>query len=250
MSSIINPFNVVPKYHQLAAILKRKIDEGDWKTHTPIPSERQLEPLYNVSRATIRQAIDLLVRQGYLYREHGRGTFVSPQKLQKGIQELTSFSEDMLSRGMKPGQIILEVAEVEPTDQMRQRLEITSNTQKLTKIDRVRTGDGTPMGIQTSYLLLPQGQSLTREEVEVNGSIYSLMSEKFHLIPTEADETLEVVLATPREAELLDIAESSPLLLTERTTYSQNRRPFEFVKILYRGDRYKYFARLTRLISQ
>ncbi|MBN2256317.1 MAG: GntR family transcriptional regulator [Anaerolineaceae bacterium] len=250
MSSIINPFNVVPKYHQLAAILKRKIDEGDWKTHTPIPSERQLEPLYNVSRATIRQAIDLLVRQGYLYREHGRGTFVSPQKLQKGIQELTSFSEDMLSRGMKPGQIILEVAEVEPTDQMRQRLEITSNTQKLTKIDRVRTGDGTPMGIQTSYLLLPQGQSLTCEEVEVNGSIYSLMSEKFHLIPTEADETLEVVLATPREAELLDIAESSPLLLTERTTYSQNRRPFEFVKILYRGDRYKYFARLTRLISQ
>ncbi len=120
----------------------------------------------------------------------------------------------------------------------------------MVKIDRVRLGDGIPMGIQTSFLLLPEGQSLTREEVESNGSIYSLMTERFHLIPTEADETLEVVLATPREAELLKIPEGSPLLLSERTTYSQNRRPFEFVKILYRGDRYKYFARLTRLVSQ
>ena len=249
MSSTINPFNAVPKYHQLAAILRKKIDDGEWKTHTPIPSERQLEPLYNVSRATIRQAIELLIRQGYLYREHGRGTFVSPQKLQKGIQELTSFSEDMRSRGMEPGQILLEVGEEPPSDKIRQHLEITSD-QKVLKIDRVRLGDGTPMGIQTSFLLLPEGQTLTQEEVESNGSIYSLMTEKFNLIPTEADETLEVVLATPREAELLGIEQGSPLLLTERITYSQNRRPFEFVKILYRGDRYKYFARLTRLISQ
>jgi GntR family transcriptional regulator len=249
MSSTINPFNAVPKYHQLAAILRRKIDDGEWKTHTPIPSERQLEPLYNVSRATIRQAIELLIRQGYLYREHGRGTFVSPQKLQKGIQELTSFSEDMRSRGMEPGQILLEVGEEPPSDKIRQHLEITSD-QKVLKIDRVRLGDGTPMGIQTSFLLLPEGQTLTQEEVESNGSIYSLMTEKFNLIPTEADETLEVVLATTHEAKLLGVSEGSPLLLTERITYSQNRRPFEFVKILYRGDRYKYFARLTRRISQ
>ena len=250
MSSTINPFNAVPKYHQLATILRGKITEGEWKTHSPIPSERQLEPLYNVSRATIRQAIELLIRQGYLYREHGRGTFVSPQKLQKGIQELTSFSEDMRSRGMEPGQILLEVTEEQPSEKVRRQLEITSGDQRVLKIDRVRLGDGTPMGIQTSFLLLPEGQSLTLEEVEKNGSIYSLMTEKFHLIPTEADETLEVVLATAREAKLLGIPESSPLLLTERTTYSQNRRPFEFVKILYRGDRYKYYVRLTRLISQ
>lgn len=250
MSSTINPFDVIPKYHQLAGILRRKIEEGEWKTHTPIPSERQLEPLYNVSRATIRQAIELLIRQGYLYREHGRGTFVSPQKLQKGLQELTSFSEDMRARGMQPGQIILEVSEVDPPAQVRKQLEVPSNIQMVIKIERVRLGDEIPMGIQTSYLLPPDGQTLTQEEVEKNGSIYNLMTEKFNLIPTEADETLEVVLATAREAELLGIPEGSPLLLSERTTYSQNRRPVEFVKILYRGDRYKYYARLTRTISQ
>ncbi|MCJ7694925.1 MAG: UTRA domain-containing protein, partial [Anaerolineaceae bacterium] len=78
------------------------------------------------------------------------------------------------------------------------------------------------------------------------GSIYQMLQEKYHLIPTEADETLEVTLATPAEASLLQVKPGSPLLLSERTTYSQYRRVMEFVKILYRGDRYRYFAKLTR----
>jgi GntR family transcriptional regulator len=102
------------------------------------------------------------------------------------------------------------------------------------------------MGLQTSYTRLPEGGTVSREELEAQGSIYKLLQEKFHIIPTEADETLEVTLATPEEAALLQIRTGSPLLLSERTTYSQNRRPFEFVKILYRGDRYRYFAKLTR----
>lgn len=246
MSSSINPFDAIPKYHQLANILRRKINEGEWKPLMPIPSERQLEPLYNVSRATIRQAIELLIRQGYLFREHGRGTFVSPQKLQKAIQDLTSFSEDMRARGLRPGQIILELEVIDPPDFVRQHLDIPEGPAKVIKIKRVRLGDDLPIGIQTSYLLIPENQTMTREDIEQNGSIYDILAEKFHLIPTEADETLEVVLASEDEAMLLNIPEGSPLLLSERTTYSQNRRPIEFVKILYRGDRYKYYTRLTR----
>ena len=102
------------------------------------------------------------------------------------------------------------------------------------------------MGLQTSYYCLPDGQTITRAELEEVGSVYRILQEKFHLIPTEADETLEVALATPREASLLQIKPGSPLLLSERTTYSQYRRVFEFVKILYRGDRYRYLAKLTR----
>ena len=102
------------------------------------------------------------------------------------------------------------------------------------------------MGLQTSYYILPEDQTITREELEEYGSTYKMLQEKFHLIPTEADETLEVALATPPEADLLQIEPGSPLLLSERTTYSQYRRVIEFVKILYRGDRYRYFAKLTR----
>lgn len=246
MRKTIDPNDLIPKYYQLANILRALIADGNFDAHQPIPSERQLEEIYSVSRTTIRQAIELLIRQGYLYREHGRGTFVSPQKLQKGISELTSFSEDMKQRGLEPGQKILEIGFVPPSSKIRSHLELTEACKEVFRIERLRLGNGIPMGLQTSYYILSEGQSISREELEEYGSIYQLLQEKYHLIPTEADETLEVTLATPTEASLLQIKPGSPLLLSERTTYSQYRRVMEFVKILYRGDRYRYLAKLTR----
>lgn len=245
MPKLVDPNDYTPKYYQLASILREQIEQGKLAEHETIPSERSLEEIYSVSRTTIRQAIDLLVRQGFLYREHGRGTFVSPQKLQKGISELTSFSEDMRRRGLEPGQKILDFSMLPAPENVRRHLELPEGGEVL-RIERLRLGDGVPMGLQTSFIALPSGQTVTREEVEQIGSIYRLLQEKFHLIPTEADETLEVTLATPQEAALLQISAGSPLLLSERTTYSQVRRAIEFVKILYRGDRYRYYAKLTR----
>lgn len=246
MPAIVDPNDYTPKYYQLATILRERISSGELTAHRPIPSERQLEEIYSVSRTTIRQAIDLLVRQGFLYREHGRGTFVSPQKLQKGISELTSFSEDMRSRGLVPGQKILELKMVIPPDEVRQRLDLPPDCGELLYIERLRLGDGVPMGLMTSYYVLPEGLIITREMLESAGSIYNLLAEKYHLIPTEADETLEAVLATPHEASLLQIDPGSPLLLSVRTTYSQYRRAMEYVRVLYRADRYQYYAKLTR----
>jgi GntR family transcriptional regulator len=246
MPEMIDPDDFLPRYYQLANILRESISNGKFTSHQPIPSERQLESLYSVSRTTIRQAIDLLIRQGFIYREHGRGTFVSPQKLQKGISELTSFTEDMKQRGIIPGQRILEIGYIEPPAQVRAHLELRETCRQVLRIERLRLGDALPMGLQTSYYVLPEGGTITRQELEEYGSIYKMLQEKFHLIPTEADETLEVTVATPREATLLQIPPGSPLLLSERTTYSQYRRVMEFVKILYRGDRYRYLAKLTR----
>src|SRR5512143_3971270 len=116
MSGIVDPNDFLPRYYQLANILRERIARGELETREPIPSERQLEKDYPVSRTTIRRASELLIRQGDLYREHGRGTFVSPHKLQKGISELTSFTEDMKRRGLNPGQNILEIGPVAPPD--------------------------------------------------------------------------------------------------------------------------------------
>jgi len=243
---MIDPTDVIPKYYQLANILRQQIESGDFKPHDAILSERQLEHRYNLSRPTIRQAIDLLSRQGYLYRVHGKGTFVSPPKLQKGILELTSFSEDMRNRGLNPGQRILEFGYVKPDIKTRQQLEIPDDEEKVLRIKRLRYGDEEPMGLQDSFLALDSTHTITREEIEDKGSIYVILQEKFGIYPTEADETLEVTLATREEAELLNIKEGSPLLLNERTLWSQDRKAIEFVRILYRGDRYKYFVRLTR----
>jgi GntR family transcriptional regulator len=246
MTDVIDPHDFLPRYYQLANILRDRISKGHWIARQPIPSERQLEKDFSISRTTIRQAIDLLVRQGYLYREHGKGTFVSPQKLQKGISELTSFSEDMRRRGIVPGQKILEIGYMKPLADVCAHLEIPADHEKVLRIERLRLGDGVPMGLQTSFYVLPEGETITRKELEELGSTYRILQEKFHLIPTEADETLEVALASSREALLLQIRPGSPLLLSERTTYSQFRRVIEFVRILYRGDRYRYLAKLIR----
>lgn len=245
MSRTIDPYNALPKYIQLASILRQKIEDGEWEPRSPIPSERQLEVIYNISRTTIREAIDHLMRQGYIYREHGRGTFVSPQKLQKTLMELTSFSEDLIKRGIQPGQIIRSLSSVLPPVKILQKLELAPGAHVL-RIERIRLGDNTPIGLQTSYLALAENQTITSEEMESSGSLYRILQEKFNIIPSEADETLEVTLATPEEADLLQIAEGAPLLLSERVLFAQNRKPIEFVKILYRGDRYRYYARLTR----
>src|SRR5512137_201701 len=146
MPETIDPNDFVPRYYQLAKILRESIEQGKFAAHQPIPSERQLEELYSVSRTTIRQAIDLLVRQGFLYREHGRGTFVSPQKLQKGVSELTSFSEDMKQRGLVPGQKILQIETVQPPEKVRAHLELPEDCGPVLCIERLRLGDGVPMG--------------------------------------------------------------------------------------------------------
>jgi len=245
MSSVIDPYNAIPKYHQLAGILRKKIVDGEWPPQSPIPSERQLEMIYSVSRPTIRQAIELLIHEGYLYREHGKGTFVMPQKLQKGLMELTSFSEDLIKRGIKPGQRILEMAYETAPEEVIRKLELSEGTQVL-RISRVRLGDGLPIGLQTSYVIVKPDQLITHEELEEVGSLYKILQEKLHIIPWAADETLEVTLATKEEADLLQVKVGAPLLMNERVLWSQERKAVEFVKILYRGDRYRYTMRLSR----
>jgi GntR family transcriptional regulator len=246
MSSTINPNDMLPRYFQLVTILRAKIEAGEWQPHAAIPSERQLEVLYSVSRTTVRQAVGLLIRQGLVYQLHGKGTYVSPRKLQKGLVELTSFSEDMLQRELQPGQRILELAEVEAPEQVRQHLELSPDIRTVIRLERVRTGDGQPIGLQTSYLNLPAGATLTREQLEERGSLYAILQEKYNINLAAADETLEVTVATPREALLLEVPAGNPLLLSERILWTNERRAIEFVKILYRGDRYRYTVRLTR----
>jgi GntR family transcriptional regulator len=246
MSTNLDTLNAVPKYHQLVSILRRKIEDGDWPPHTPIPPERELEQLYHISRTTIRMAIGILIRHGYLYREQGRGTFVQPSKLQKNIPELTSFSEEMKKRGMVPGQKILNMGPIIAPAKVIEKLEIMSDEEAVLFIQRLRLADDKPIGLHTSYLVLPPGEIIDRNELEQAGSLYSILREKYNIIPTEAEEALEATLSSSKEAALLQTTAGSPLLLNTRTMFAQNHRPVEYSKILFRGDRYQYIYWLTR----
>ena len=242
----VDPLSIVPKYYQLSEILRQKIDNNEWQPHEPLPPERELENLYNVSRTTVREALNYLAKQGYIYREHGRGTFVARPKIQSSLHLLHSFTDDMQIRGFEAGQRILKLDCIKPSDRMREKLDLSSQAKQITLVERLRYADNEPIGIQIAYLPLLPGQTITQEDILTFGSLYALLETKFNLMPIEADETLEATIADEREADLLEIKAGNPLLLLERTTFSQQRRPMEFVKMLYRADRYKYYVHITR----
>lgn len=245
-SQRIDPYAFVPKYYQLFTILRNIIEDGEIQPLQPIPSERELEEKYNVSRTTIRQAISLLTNQGFVFREHGRGTFVAPPKLQNSLHELTSFTQDMQARGLVPGQKVLELSYIEPSQKVRNQLELGPEVNRVLFLKRLRFADDQPIGIHSGYLPLDTSQPITIEEINRSGSLYSLLQNKFNLIPSKAYETIEATIADPEEAQLLEVKEGSPLLLFERTVWSQTRQAMEFVRVVYRADRYQYFVHLTK----
>ena len=246
MDTKLDPFDQVPMYYQLYNKVRQKIEDSEWKPRQPIPSERELQEFYNVSRTTVRQAVSLLVNHGFLYREHGRGTFVSPPKLKNSLHVLSSFSEDMRSRGMEPGQQILQIKWVEPTTKIRQQLELPDDRKTVLLITRLRLANDEPIGIHSAYLPLHEEEGFSVESLEAYGSLYKLLEEKYDRIPTEADETIESVVADEREAALLNIYPGSPLLLIQRIVWSQKREAMEYVKVIYRADRYQYYIHLSR----
>lgn len=243
----VDPLSAVPKYYQLAEILRQQIDSDQWRPHDSLPPERELETLYNVSRTTVREALNYLANQGYIYREHGRGTFVARPKIQPSLHLLQSFSAEMKARGLIPGQRILGLDYVNPPARVRQQLDLPSELNQVLRLERLRYTNDEPIGLHLAYLPLPPEQNFTQEELHVTGSLYTLLEAKLGLIPVEADVTLEATAADKREASLLQVNEGTPLLLMERTTFSQHRQPMEFVKVLYRADRYKYYVHMNRV---
>lgn len=245
-NSRVNPFDSVPKYHQLYEILRQQIEEGLWKPHEAIPPERELESRYNVSRTTVRQALNMLVAKNFLYRAHGKGTFVARPKRQYSLQLLLSFTDELRMRGLEPGQRLLSLGREKPSAEVRKQLELPSTVLDVLKIERLRLADNEPIGIHTAYLPLSADQELTESDFEEEGSLYTLLEANFNLIVAEADEIIEATIADEREATLLEVPVASPLLLVERTTWSHLRRPMEFVKMLYRADHYTYATHMKR----
>lgn len=242
----VDPYSVVPKYYQLRDILRQRIERGEWERDAAIPSERELEDLYQLSRTTIREALNLLEQEGLVYRSHGRGTFVATPRQLSALGAATSFTDDMRMRGMEPGQRILFIGVESPSLRVRAQLELDPSVDSVQVIRRVRTADGIPMGLQVIWLAQLGEARMTEQDLEETGSLYDLLAARFGLHVAEAEQTVVAAVATAEQAELLEVETGSPLLLIERRAFSQHRQPLEYSLTYHRGDRYQYYARLAR----
>jgi GntR family transcriptional regulator len=234
----------IPLYHQLKGLLFDKIDSGEWEPGDCLPSEDQLCEFYQISKTTVRQALNTLAIEGFVQREQGRGTYVAKPKIEQGPVELTSFSEQMQRRGLRTDSRILKLEKTRATRKIVKELEIHEGAYAF-MIKRLRLADGEPMGIQTAYLPASLFPGLLDQDL--SGSLYSTLQEQYGIILTHADETYCATLLDKYEAELLRVPLSSPLgLLVERRAFSQGKYPIEFVSSIMRADRYKISVRLVQ----
>lgn len=240
---LIDKNSPLPIYYQIEAYIKDKIVKGDLKTGDVLPSEREYSQLFEVSRMTIRQAINKLVNDGFLYRKKGSGTFVAEKKFEQALQGLTSFTEDMKARGLTPSSYLLHFEIIPASIQVAATLQVAENT-PVYEIKRIRLADDIPMALETCFISANLVKGLTEEIIAE--SIYEYIEGKLQLNIGEATQVIEASLANETEIDLLHINKGAPILLIERCTYLTNGTPFEVVRSTYRADRYKFVSQLKR----
>src|SRR5919204_1031436 len=197
-----------------------------------IPPERRLSRELGVSRLTLRAALDDLVRDGYLERRHGSGTFVSEPKIAQQLT-LTSFSEDMRRRGMVAGSRTIELREIHAGAAMGRALNISPDA-RVVLIRRLRLADGEPMALETLHVPAAVVPGLTRAQLE-DASFYELLERDYGVVIVEGMQTIEATVTNEEESKQLGVPQHSPALLFERTSRTASGEIVEFVRSIYRG---------------
>ena len=234
----------LPLYLQLKNIIKAQIISGAIQPGDKIPSESELCERYGVSRITVRQAINSLVQEGYLYRKQGVGTFVTSPKLRRRLPRLYSFSEDMRELGLEPSSQVLEQRVIEADEEMAEILKLPDGSRKINKLVRVRLANGEPILLEKTFIPYYLCPDLVQENLE-EGSLYSTLREKYNLLLDHAYETYEVGKIRKEEAKILRCQVSLPAFVIERLTYLKTEVPVEWTKSIARGDRLRFTVRLV-----
>lgn len=232
----------LPLYYCIKQDLLGAIEAGQLQPGGRLPSERELTERYGVSRMTVRQAIGHLEQEGIVRRVQGKGSFVAPAKVEEALVGLTSFTEEMLRRGLTPSTRVIGLESVW-SERVAAQLSLSQH-EPLYHLERLRLAGGEPMELE--HLYLPAKMVPGLPEMDLTGSLYELLRRQYGLHLTNALQTLEAVVACESEADLLEVPIGSPLLAITRTAFSSTGEAVESSRALYRGDRYKFTISLSR----
>lgn len=243
----MSPTRSAPLYRWLAETLRSDISSGAYHPGDALPTEHELMRRYDLSSTTVRRAVHDLAREGWIYRQAGKGTFVKRSKLGERLLRLTSFAEEMQSRDLNPGFRLLRAEYATPPEEAASALRLAPAARALL-IERIQMANGEPIALAEGYWAPDVGAMLLQQDL-IKVHLYPTLENVLYVPIVEADESISADTADAEKARLLGIPRHSPLLVRRRSTYSTAMRPLEHTITYYRADRYEYQIRLARNLS-
>lgn len=232
----------IPLYCQLMEIIMKEI-ETKLKVDDQLPSEREFCERYDLSRSTVRQAFLELEKEGYIYKIHGKGTFVSPKKLNQDLIKFYSFTDEMKKIGKTPTSKVLEFETIHCDKKLAQKMRLGAGC-KVYRFVRLRLADGRPTLLETSYVPCARFPALTGELLQEQ-SMYDIFARRFHVDITYAEEKFQAVTTDEKTAHYLNMQHILPSLQIERFTYEKERL-IEYTVSMARGDQFVYSIKLDK----
>lgn len=230
-----------PLYLQLMEVLIKKIEKS-MNDNDQLLSEREICETYGLSRTTVRQALDELEKEKYIYKVHGKGTFVSPKRYNQDLISFYSFTEEMKKAGRKPKSEVIGF-EIRESGEKLASIFNQSNDDLAYKITRIRKADDIPMMYEVTYLPFERFNGLSKEKLE-NNPMYEIFSSDYNVRITSAEEVFEPIITSKLESIYLEVEEGSPSLKIERFTY-EGSKIIEYTVGIARGDKFKYRVKLN-----
>lgn len=231
----MNKNSMIPLYQQLAEEIKEQIVSGKLMPGERMLTESEFSKKYELSRITVRKAIEYLVDEGYVVRKQGIGTFVADKKLRRVLNnQINSFTEISEQSGGIASADLVSVEWITADGNVIKRLGVEEGSRVL-KIVRVRNHDGEPVMIEENYY--PETMSFLLQE-NLTGSTYRVFRDR-GIIPSHATKTFDICYATKNEAKLLHVKEHQALLLQKDVVYDQNQEPVHYTKMLINSERYQ-----------
>ncbi len=232
-----------PVYQVIENDIKDKIQKGELKHGDMINSENELKDMYFVSRMTVRQALNNLVNEGYLYRHKGKGTFVNNIKIEKKMQGLIGFTEEMRRMNKRVRSKIITFDTMKADDEIASKLFLKPGDD-VYSIERVRYGDDIPVLFERLFIPVSLFKEMDQKIME--SSFYDYIENHLNIKISHCIQTLEAKSSNPRVSEMLEIQKSSPVLFMTRNTFLDRGFPFEYVKAYYRADQYRFIQHSVR----
>ncbi len=234
----------IPRHTQISEWLRDQIETGKFKAEEKLPSENELAKKFDVSRVTIRRALQSLESEEIIYRCQGLGSFVSDDRTSHNLIQLTDFNEDMKKAGLDATSDVRRFVSVDAPAWLAKRLRIEEGN-KVVQIDRVRYGNGEPIAFDSTWLPILYGQLLNKNDLS-DATIFDILENQYEIPVVKGCYRMSAESADAELAKELNITENTPLFLIDRISYTIGEKPIYYQKRYYRNDKVIYEMTLER----